>query len=40
MLQNRVKKECHKQVKLPRFSRNRNTLTIKRLLNLYITEFK
>nr|DAX97292.1 MAG TPA: hypothetical protein [Caudoviricetes sp.] len=29
MLQNRPKKECHRQVKLPRFSRNKNTLTSK-----------
>ena len=40
MLQDRVKKECHKRTKLSRFSRNINTLTSKRLVNLYITEFK
>ena len=36
MLQNRLKKECHRQVKLPRFSRNRNTLISEQPLKLYL----
>ena len=36
MLQNRPKKECHRQVKLPRFSRNINTLISEQPLKLYL----
>ena len=40
MLQNKSIKECHRRVKLPSFSRNRNTHTSKQLSKQYLFELQ
>lgn len=40
MLQNKSIKECHRQVKLPSFSRNRNTLISKQSSKQYLFELQ
>lgn len=40
MLQNKSIKECHRQVKLPSFSRNRNTHTSKQSSKQYLFDLQ